>query len=131
MVGMTLLSVAVDRLPSCVEAVKSDGETCMWFEDGYCDTGCNMRGSGSTDASTCSGDTISTQATIAAGSVADATTTAPATVSQATVPIDFTTTTSSTGSAALFRADPASSGNTVYSSFFFVVWSSIFVALFL
>lgn len=24
---------------SCVEAVKSDGETCMWFEDGYCDTG--------------------------------------------------------------------------------------------
>lgn len=88
-----------------------------------------MRGCGSTDVSTCSGDMISTQATIAAGSVADATTT-QATVSQATTPIDFTTTTSSTGSAALFRADPVSSGHT-YSLFFVCVWSSIFVASFL
>ena len=45
----------------------------MWFEDGYCDTGCNLRGCGSTDAANCSGATITTQATIAAGSVADET----------------------------------------------------------
>ena len=72
----------------------------MWFEDGYCDKGV-MRGCGSTDAANCSGATITTQATIAAEDVSSATAT-PTTVSQASTPIDFTTTTSSTGSAALF-----------------------------
>ena len=91
----------------------------MWFEDGYCDKGV-MRGCGSTDAANCSGATITTQATIAAEDVSSATAT-PTTVSQATTPIDFTTTTSSTGSAALFRAYP------LLEIFFFFAYS-IFVA---
>ena len=91
----------------------------MWFEDGYCDKGV-MRGCGSTDAANCSGATITTQATIAAEDVSSATAT-PTTVSQASTPIDFTTTTSSTGSAALFRAYPDE------MIFFFCAYS-IFVA---
>mmetsp|Transcript_1802 Transcript_1802/g.2507 ORF Transcript_1802/g.2507 Transcript_1802/m.2507 type:complete len:307 (-) Transcript_1802:91-1011(-) len=115
---------------SCVEAVKSDDKTCMWFEDGYCDTGCNMSGCGSTDATICSGgSTLSTQATISGGSVDATTTQATVSVSQATIPADFTTTTTSTSSTALVRNDPVSSGNT-YSLFFVCVYSTTFVAFF-
>ncbi len=114
---------------SCVEAVKSDDETCMWFEEGYCDTGCNMGGCGSTDATTCSGgSTTSTQATVAGGSVGATTT--QATVSQATIPADSTTTTTSASSTALARNDLASSGST-YGLFLVCVCPTTFVASFL
>jgi len=105
----------------CVETVKSDGNsTCMWFEDGYCDTGCNMNGCGSTDVSTCSGAT-STQATNAAGGVGSnaATTEAPesqtTTTNSAGIADDTAaSTTSSTVPATKIDEsnDPDSSGNT-------------------
>jgi len=126
----------------CIEAVQSDGKTCMWFEDdGFCDTGCNMIGCGSTDATTCQattttgatvdGDTTTTQATLSQATTTtgatvggDATTT-QATVSQATIPAD-TTTTISTGSIAPASTDPDSSGN-IYG-LFASVCTTIFMA---
>ena len=114
---------------SCVEAVKSDDKTCMWFENGYCDIGCNMSGCGSTDATICAaGSTTSTQAAIAGGTVGATTT--QVTVSQGTIPADFTTTTTSTSSTSLVRNDPVSSGNT-YSLCFVCVRSTTFMATFL
>eukprot|EP00984_Skeletonema_dohrnii_P006932 scaffold2472_cov209-Skeletonema_dohrnii-CCMP3373.AAC.4 len=127
---------------SCIEAVQSDGKTCMWFEDdGFCDTGCNMIGCGSTDATTCQattttgatvgGDATTTQATVSQAStttgatVGGDATTAQATVSQATIPAD-TTTTISTGSIAPASTDPDSSGN-IYS-LFASVCTTIFMA---
>jgi len=126
---------------SCIESVQSDGKTCMWFEDdGFCDTGCNMIGCGSTDATTCQtittgatvdGDATTTQATLSQATTTtgatvggDATTT-QATVSQATIPAD-TTTTISTGSIAPASTDPDSSGN-IYS-LFASVCTTIFMA---
>ncbi len=115
---------------SCVEAVKSDDKACMWFEEGYCDTGCNMSGCGSTDATICSGgSTTSTQATVAGGSVGATPT--QATVPQSTIPADFTTTTSSTSSTALVRNDPVVSSGNTYRLFFVCVSSSTFIASFL
>ena len=113
---------------SCVEAVKSDGKTCMWFEDGHCATGCNMSGCGSTDATTCSGgSTTSAQATIAGGAVGATTTLA--TVSQATGPADSTPSTTSTSSTAPVpvRNDLVSSGNTYNNLSFVCVCSTIFI----
>ena len=43
------LCSGMDDCTSCVGAVKSDGTSCMWFEDGeYCGSGCNMNGCGAT-----------------------------------------------------------------------------------
>ena len=76
---------------SCLEATKSDGKSCMWFEDGggFCDTGCNMIGCGTTDVSTCSGggggagiahdSTTSTSSTVPAGDGDGTTTTTTST----------------------------------------------------
>jgi len=134
----------------CVEAVKSDGKsTCMWFEDGYCDIGCNMSGCGSTDVSTCSG-AASTQATSAAGGIVsdaettqapgnDATTTqAPgndATTTQA--PGDDVTTTqapgedattSTTSTVPAFKLDESNDPDSSGNSLFVCIWTTISMA---
>ena len=127
---------------SCVDALKSDGEfTCMWFDDlGFCDTGCNMIGCGSTDLATCSGATTPTKATSAAEVVNDAATTqAPGdTVSRATISAEIvddttTSTTSSTVPAPQLDEinDPDSSGiitRLTYSVTFFCMCTTIFMA---
>ena len=69
---------------SCLEAVKSDGaSTCMWFDQGFCDKGCNLMGCGSTDITICSGASAlptTTHATNGAGAAGHTTTATSSTV---------------------------------------------------
>ena len=58
---------SMEDCASCVEAVKNDGEsTCMWFELGYCGTGCDMNGCGTIDATECPAITLAASTTSAA-----------------------------------------------------------------
>lgn len=109
---------------SCLEATKSDGKSCMWFEDeGFCDTGCNMIGCGTTDISTCSGS--GGGAGIADDSPSSTSSTAPAGDDDGTT--TTTTTTSTAPPAGIDKIeDPDSSGNT--RNLFTFAWTSVMMA---